>query len=102
MNELPIMLSSNKSLIHKDCVEKQTISTKKDPACETDQFVQRASSGLDKLQLMTAIDFHNDQYARYSIHESEIKDSVRTNTYKNCIEYCSKNYIKVNLFSYTI
>jgi len=63
---------------------------------------------LQKLEMMTAVDFDRDRYARYSIHESEIKDYVRTVTYKNCIEYCSEHYIKVNinyissLTSYTI
>jgi len=62
-----------------------------DSECESDP------GDLEKMNMMTAADFNDDRYARYGIHESEIKDYVRTITYKNCIEYCSKGYIKVNL-----
>lgn len=55
------------------------------------------SGDLNKLHMMTAIDFDRDRYARYGIHESEIKDYVRTITYKNSIEYCTEKYIKVNI-----
>jgi len=62
-----------------------------DSECESDP------GDLEKMSMMTAADFNDDRYARYGIHESEIKDYVRTITYKNCIEYCSKGYIKVNI-----
>lgn len=93
MNELPIMTESSN---YENCVENQNIATP-NPACNIEESIQGASSGLDKLKLMTAIDFHSDQYARYSIHETEIKDYVRTNAYKDCIESCAENYIKVNI-----
>lgn len=53
------------------------------------------SGDLEKLELMTAADFDNDRYARYTIHEMEMKDYVRTISFKNCIEHCSDDYIKV-------
>ncbi|XP_060858397.1 uncharacterized protein LOC132935795 [Metopolophium dirhodum] len=59
-----------------------------DSECESDP------GDLEKMSMMTAADFNDDRYARYGIHESEIKDYVRTITYKNCIEYCSQGYIK--------
>jgi len=62
-----------------------------DSECESDP------GDLEKMSKMTAADFNDDRYARYGIHESEIKDYVRTITYQNCIEYCSKGYIKVNI-----
>jgi len=62
-----------------------------DSECESDP------GDLEKMNMMTAADFNDDRYARYGIHESEIKDYVRTITFKNCIEYCSKGYIKVNI-----
>lgn len=62
-----------------------------DSECESDP------GDLEKMSMMTAADFNDDRYARYGIHESEIKDYVRTITYKNSIEYCSQGYIKVNL-----
>lgn len=49
---------------------------------------------LEKMKIMTAADYNVDRYARYGIHESEIKDYVRTITYKNCIEYCTQEFIK--------
>lgn len=52
---------------------------------------------LEKMKIMTAADYNVDRYARYGIHESEIKDYVRTITYKNCIEYCTQEFIKVNI-----
>lgn len=57
---------------------------------------EKDSVGLHKLQMMTAADLNIDRYARYNLHEEEIKDYVRTITYQNCIEYCAKRYIKVN------
>lgn len=93
MNELPIMTESNNYI---NCVENQNIATS-NPACDIEESIQGASSGLDKLQLITDVDFHSDQYARYSIHETEIKDYVRTNAYRDCIECCAQNYIKVNI-----
>jgi len=63
-----------------------------DSECESDP------GDIEKMNMMTAADFNDDRYARYGIHESEIKDYVRTITFKNCIEYCSKGYIKVNIF----
>ncbi|XP_060847189.1 protein arginine N-methyltransferase 1-like [Rhopalosiphum padi] len=59
-----------------------------DSECDSDP------GDLEKMKIMTAADFNDDRYARYGIHESEIKDYVRTITYKNCIEYCARNYIK--------
>lgn len=53
------------------------------------------SGDLEKLELMTAADFDHDRYARYIIHEMEMKDYVRTISFKNCIEHCSDDYIKV-------
>lgn len=53
---------------------------------------------LKKLQDMTAVDFNVDRYARHGIHETEIKDYVRTVTFKNSIEYCVKQKIKVNTY----
>lgn len=50
---------------------------------------------LNKLNKMTAIEFDRDRYARYGVHESEIKDEVRTETFKTCIELCANKYIKV-------
>lgn len=50
---------------------------------------------LSKLQMMTAVDFSRDRYARFGVHESEIKDSIRTDAYKNCLDYCADNYIEV-------
>lgn len=64
---------------------------------EYDSEYESDSGDLEKMKLMTAADFNQDRYARYGIHESEIKDYVRTITYKNCIEYCSNEYIKVNI-----
>lgn len=48
-----------------------------------------------KLDMMTAADFDRDRYARFDIHELEVKDYVRTMAYKNCIESCSEKYMKV-------
>lgn len=55
------------------------------------------SGDLNKLQMMTAIDLDRDRYARYKIHEMEMKDYVRIVTFKNCLEYCAEKYIKVNI-----
>lgn len=57
--------------------------------------VSNECGDLKKLDMMTAADFDRDRYARFGIHESEVKDYVRTMAYKNCIECCSANYIKV-------
>lgn len=62
-----------------------------------DSDSSECSGDLNKLEMMTAVDFDRDRYARFSIHEVEIKDYVRTITYKNCIEYCSKEFIQVNV-----
>ncbi|XP_025196022.1 probable protein arginine N-methyltransferase 1.2 [Melanaphis sacchari] len=59
-----------------------------DSECDSDP------GDLEKMKIMTAADFNDDRYARYGIHETEIKDYVRTITFKNCIEYCAKEYIK--------
>lgn len=64
---------------------------------EYDSECESNPGDLEKMSMMTAADLNDDRYARYGIHESEIKDYVRTITYKNCIEYCSQGYIKVNL-----
>lgn len=58
------------------------------------------SGNLEKLHLMTAADFDRDRYARYGVHESEIKDYVRTITFLNSIEYCANKFIKVNINEY--
>lgn len=65
-------------------------------AADQDSVSSEDSCGLNKLNKCTAIDFFYDRYARYTIHESEIKDYVRTITFKNCFDYCAENYIKVN------
>lgn len=52
---------------------------------------------LKKLRDMTAVDFNVDRYARHGVHETEIKDYVRTVTFMNSIEYCVKRKIKVNI-----
>lgn len=52
---------------------------------------------LEKLNKMTAKDFDDDRYARFGIHESEIKDYIRTISYKSCIEHCAENHFKVNI-----
>lgn len=57
---------------------------------------------LKKLQIMTAVDLDRDRYARYGIHELEMKDYVRTVTFKNSLEYCAEEYIKVNICKYLI
>lgn len=67
------------------------------PDLEYDSDASEDSGDLKKLEMMTAIDFNRDRYARFEIHESEMKDYVRTITYKNCLEYCSEHYIKVNI-----
>jgi hypothetical protein len=69
--------------------DKQNLDHNSD-LCET-------SGNLEKLHLMTAADFDRDRYARYGVHESEIKDYVRTITYLNSIEYCANKFIKVNI-----
>lgn len=51
---------------------------------------------MQKMDMMTAVDLDSDRYARYGIHESEMKDYVRTVTFKNSIEHCAERYIKVN------
>lgn len=63
---------------------------------ESDTYSSENSFGLNKLQQFTAVDFHHDRYAHYSIHESEIKDYVRTISFKNCFHYCAESNIKVN------
>lgn len=62
----------------------------------TETYSSENSVGLNKLQQFTAVDFHRDRYARYSIHESEIKDYVRTISFKNCFQYCAESNLKVN------
>lgn len=69
---------------------------KPDLECVSDE--SEGSGNLKKLEMMTAIDFNRDRYARFEIHESEMKDYVRTITYKNCLEYCSEQYIEVNIY----
>lgn len=61
-----------------------------------DSDLSDVSGDLEKLHMMTAADFDRDRYARYGVHESEIKDYVRTITYMNSIEYCTDKFIKVN------
>lgn len=85
--------NSNQSVVHN--VSIQNISNGLDLAYESD--TSGDSGDLDKLNMMTAIDFNLDRYARYSVHECEIKDYVRTITYKNCIEQCAERYIEVNI-----
>lgn len=50
---------------------------------------------LKKLQDMTAADLDRDRYAHFGVHESEMKDYVRTVTFKNCLKYCTEEYVKV-------
>jgi len=69
-------------------------STKQDVEYDSDS--SGCSGDLNKLEIMTAAEFDRDRYARFGIHELEVKDYVRTITYKNCIEYCAKEFIKVN------
>lgn len=57
----------------------------------------KGAGDLDKLNKMTAKDFDDDRYARFGIHEYEMKDYIRTIAYKNCIEHCSENHFKVNI-----
>ncbi|XP_027840234.2 uncharacterized protein LOC114121922 [Aphis gossypii] len=64
------------------------------PNCYYDSDCDSDPGDLEKMKIMTAADYNLDRYARYGIHESEIKDYVRTITYKNCIEYCTKEFIK--------
>jgi len=63
------------------------------PNFEYDSDCDSDPGDLEKMKIMTAADYNVDRYARYGIHESEIKDYVRTITYKNCIEYCTKEHI---------
>lgn len=65
------------------------------PAIPPDQCGPGAGD-LAKLVAMTAADFNVDRYARHDVHETEIKDYVRTISYKNCIEYCAERNITVN------
>lgn len=69
---------------------------------ECDYNSLEITGDLKKLQIMTAVDLDQDRYARYGQHESEIKDYVRTVTYKNSLEYCAEEYIKVNTCEYLI
>lgn len=80
-------------------VDNNMISSTNAPSTICDDNSSEVSGDLNKLQMMTAVDFDRDRYARYGIHESEIKDYVRTITYKNSIEYCTEKYIKVNIFN---
>lgn len=82
----PLTLTKN-TLTIKKCMEKYR-NYDYDSECDSDP------GDIEKMNSMTAADFNNDRYARYGIHESEIKDYVRTITYINCIEYCAKEYIK--------
>lgn len=68
-------------------------------ATKYDSDIIENTGNLIKLQIMTAADFNKDRYARFAIHEMEIKDYVRTITYKNCIEHCADNFIEVNIDS---
>lgn len=68
------------------------------PDLKYDSDASEGSGDLKKLEMMTAIDFNRDRYARFEVHESEMKDYVRTITYKNCLEYCSDQYIKVGKY----
>ncbi|VVC44125.1 Protein arginine N-methyltransferase,S-adenosyl-L-methionine-dependent methyltransferase [Cinara cedri] len=61
---------------------------------EVDTELFDKPADLNKLKTFTAIDFNRDRYARYTIHESEIKDYVRTITFKNCFKMCAENHIK--------
>lgn len=70
------------------------------PNFEYDSDCDSDPGDLEKMKIMTAADYNVDRYARYGIHESEIKDYVRTITFKNCIEYCTKEFIKVSIKLY--
>lgn len=78
-----------------DKLKTEKTSPKNDADC-----VPKSSGDLNKLHEMTAIEFDRDRYARYGVHESEIKDEVRTTTFITCIELCAENYIKVNIKLY--
>lgn len=75
--------------------EFQTTASKFDSERTSDLMTN--AGDLDKLNKMTAKDFDDDRYARFGIHEYEIKDYVRTITYINCIEHCAENHFKVNI-----
>lgn len=92
--KVPVIKSSN------DKASRGVISYFDNPESdpEYDSDSSAASGDLSKMAMMTAADFNRDRYARYEIHESEMKDYVRTITYKNCIEYCSEQYMKVNIY----
>lgn len=65
-----------------------------------DSKLSGVTGDLDKLHMMTAADFDRDRYARYGVHETEIKDYVRTVTFLNSIDYCADQFIKVNINYY--
>lgn len=87
--------SSTNHMGFKNSNEFQTTVSKFDSERTSDLL--KNAGDLDKLNKMTAKDFDNDRYARFGIHEYEIKDYIRTMTYKNCIEHCAENHFKVNI-----